>query len=250
MGLQEDATETLRLEQAALEAEAAKGPSQVQADKTAELKAVYERARDNMAAAPEEYAEAQLAYFLSRDGESGTTSFYTTEARLLNASHRADFQKLVDEAKDSAATFKTVTTYAIKAQDEYVAQLKSYTGDLNEISLLQNEKNTSERKSYYLHKVGEETETWDGVLTVYIVALGLVYAYHVLYELGHYRSIPAWLGLLFIFLTSYLFPFLVAALLKIKPAMNIYTTWAQPSAIWTGSAIRYDPNAVKTGTVI
>jgi hypothetical protein len=250
MVLQSDVTERINQQTADLEAEAAKGPSQVQADKTAELEAVYLAAKDNMAAAPKVYADAQHAYLLSRDGDQGTTSFYEKEARKLKTTQQNDFQKLVDEATVSAATFKTVSTYAIKAQATYLAQLNSYTGDLNEISTLQSEKNTAERKSYYLHKVGGETATWDGVLTVYITALGFVYAYHVLYELGHYRRIPAWVGLLLIWLSSYLLPLLVAELLKIKPAMNIYTTWAQPSAVWTGSAIRYDPNAAKTGTVI
>jgi hypothetical protein len=250
MGLQEDTLAKINERKAELDEEAAKGPAQVQADKTAELYAVYKEAQNNMISAPDEYVAAKTAYLLSRDGEDGLKSYYDQEARALKTTEQEDFKKMVDEATASAETFKTVSNYAIKAQDMYLTQLNSYAGDLNEVTTLQSEKNTAERKSYYLHKVGDETATWDGILTVYIVALAFVYAYHVLYELGHFRSIPAWTGLVLILLSSYLLPRIVAFLIGIKPAMNIYTTWAQPSAIWTGSAIRYDPNAVKTGTVI
>ena len=250
MGLQEDATSKINQATEELDAEAAKGPAQVQADKTAELYVLYKEAQDNMISAPDEYVAAKTAYLLSRDGQEGLSSYYDQEARKLKKSQQEDFKQMVDEATASSETFKTGSNYAIKAQDIYLTQLTTYTGDVNEITLLQSEKNTAERKSYYLHKVGDETETWDGVLTVYIIALGAVYAYHVLFELGHYRSIPAWTGLVLILLSSYLLPRIVAFLIGIKPAMNIYTTWAQPTPVWTGSAVRYDPTAVKTGTVI
>lgn len=250
MGLQEDATSNINKTTAELDAEAAKGPAQLQADKTADLFVLYKEAQENMILAPEDYVAAKMAYLLSRDGEEGVSSYYDQEARKLNTSQQEDFKQMVDEATASAETFKTVSNYARKAQDMYLTQLRSYAGDVNEITLMQSEKNTAERKSYYLHKVGDETETWDGVLTVYIIALGFVYAYHVLYELGHFRSIPAWTGLVLILLSSYLLPRIVAFLIGIKPAMNIYTTWAQPTPVWTGSAVRYDPTAVKTGTVI
>jgi hypothetical protein len=248
--LQEEVTAAIEAQTEAIAVEQAKGPSEVKADQTMQLYYDYLSAKDNMQAAPQEYADALKAFLLSRDGPGGVAAAYDRQAAAMKASYQADFNALIAEATTAAGLYKTVSTYALNAQTMLVDQLGNYSDDLTEVSLLAAEKNTAERKSYYLNQVNSSTESWDGYLTVYITALGFVYAKHVLYEKQQYRSIPAWTGLLLIWMSSYLLPKIVGGIASIKPAVNIYTTWVRPNPVWTGSAVEYDPDAAKTGTIV
>ena len=250
MGLQEDVTDAIQAQTDANAAEQAKGPAEIQADKTMKLYYDYLTAKDNMDSAPQAYTDALTAFLLSRDGADGVASAYDSQAAAMKASYQADFDALVADATTAANLYKSVSTYALNAQTMLVDQLTSYSGDLTDASLLAAEKNTAERKSYYLNEVNGTTETWDGYLTVYITALGFVYAKHFLYDKHQYRSIPVWTGLLLIWMSSYLLPILLGAIARINPALNIYTTWVRPNPVWTGRAVEYDPDVAKTGTVV
>lgn len=250
MGLQEDLTAAIKAKSDAIATEQAKGPAEVKADQTMVLYNAYIAAKDNMQNAPGEYTDALKAFLLSRDGAGGLESAYAAQATKIKATYQANFNALLADAKTAAGLYSTVSTYALNSQNMLVEQLNQYSDDLDEASLLSAEKHTAERKSYYLNQVGGTTETWDGFLTVYITALGVVYAKHVLYDGHRYKSIPAWFGLLLIWSSSYLLPKLLGAIVHIKPAVSIYTTWVRPNPVWTGSAVGYDPDAAKTGTVV
>ena len=210
----------------------------------------YLAAKDNMQTAPKDYTDALQAFLLSRDGAGGLASAFAQQADRMKASYQADFNALLANARTAAGLYNTVSTYALNSQNMLVDQLQAYADDLDEASLVAAEKHTAERKSYYLNQVGGTTETWDGFLTVYITALGVVYAKHVLYDGRNYKSIPAWFGLLLIWSSSYLLPKLIGAAVNIKPAVSIYTTWVRPNPVWTGSAVGYDRDAAKPGTVV
>ena len=248
MGLQDELTQKIRGMAAANEAEASKGPAQVKADQTMQLYNDYLVAKETKESAPGDYTQALNKYLVSRDGPGAVLEVNQRQAVEVARERLAQFGAEAKEVIEAAALYETVATAAIRAQDAYMLQLKAYSDELDAASLLEAEKNTAERKSYYLRQVNDRTETWDGILTVYIVALAVVFTKQII--VPNWKSPFAWFGLVLLLTSSYLLPRLIGALMSIKPSMNVYTTWVKPNPVWTGSAIRYDPTGEKFGVVV
>ena len=246
MGLQDDLTLKIRARAAANEAEAAKGPAEVKADMTMKLYNEYLVAKETKESAPDAYTQALNKYLISRDGPEAVLEAQLRSAAGVARERLIAFRASAKEVLDSAALYETVSTAAIRGHDAYVKQLQDYSDDLDAANLLEAEKNTAERKSYYLRQVNDRTETWDGLLTVYLVALAVVFTKQII--VPNWKSPFGWLVLAFLLMSSYLLPRIIGALLSIKPAMNVYTTWVQPNPIWTGSTLRYE--STKTGIVV
>lgn len=248
MGLQDDLTLKINQWAAANEAEAAKGPAQVKADLTQKLYNDYLVAKETKETAPSEYTKALNAYLISRDGPEGVFEAYKRKALAMKGEYQNDFSANAKEALAVVGMYSTVSTYAMKAQENYLKQLDDYAAEIDAAHLLADEKNTAQRKSYYLHQVNDKTETWDGLLTVYIVALSAVYAKQ--FIAPNFKNPVPWVGLMLLLLSSYLLPRIVAFLVNIRPSMNVYTTWVQPNPIWTGSTLKYEPTGEKSGVVV
>lgn len=246
MGLQDDLTLKIRQMAAANEAEAAKGPAEVKADRTMELYNEYLVAKETKESAPGDYTQALNKYLVSRDGPEAVLEAHQRRAAGVARERLSKFRASTKEVLEAVALYDTVSTAAIRGHDAYVKQLQDYSDELDAASLLEAEKNTSERKSYYLRQVNDRTETWDGLLTVYIVALAVVFTKQII--VPNSKSPFAWLVLALLLASSYLLPRLLGALLSIKPAMSVYTTWVQPNPIWTGSTLHYE--GTKTGIVV
>jgi len=246
MGLQDDLTLKIRDMAAANEAEAAKGPAEVKADRTMELYNEYLVAKETKESAPGDYTQALNKYLVSRDGPEAVLQGHQRQASGVARERLAKFKASAKEVLEAAALYETVSTAAVRAHDAYLQQLQDYADDLDEASRLEAEKNTSVRKAYYLRQVNDSTETWDGLFTVYLVALAVVYAKQIIAP--NAKSPLAWLGLVLLLMSSYLLPRLLGALLSINPTMSVYTTWVQPNPIWTGSTLRYE--GTKTGIVV
>ena len=247
MSLQDEVASKLNQWTAENKAEAEKGPAAMKADKTKQLYTDYLIAKETKENAPADYTQAVNAYLISRDGPEGVFEAYRRKATTMNNERLIKFRTVVQQTVGMVQNYKTMYTAALRSQDAYLKQLDEYAAQIDEANLLHNEKTTAQRKSYYLHQVNDTTETRDGLLTVYIVALAVVYAKQ--FIAPNPKNPLMWGGLALLLLSSYLLPRLIGVVMNIQPTMNVYTTWVQPNPIWTGSTLKYEPGQ-KSGIVV
>ena len=125
--------------------------------------------------------------------------------------------------------YSTVAKFAAKSVEDYNSTLKSHVAAIQESDAASVFKTTSQRKTYYINQGRGTIEAWDTVLTLLLTAIGFVYAYHFFFINRQFKSIVLWLGLLLIWISSYILPKLVNWVLHMPKPINVYTSYAQTS---------------------
>jgi hypothetical protein len=218
-----DLTERLR-------ADANKGPEQIKADRIIDLRRDYLEAQNAAKNAPIELENAKKRYLELKDGDDydvNRKDEYEAEAREFTPYYIKVHNDNVDQAKKAYKMYEAVVKFTAQSVEDYVNSLKLHISSVEQNNSSAQYKNTSQRKTYYLGQEFDTVTNWDTVVTLLIVSVSLVYAYHFFYIHKKFKSILLWFGLLLLLISSYLLPLIVTWVLSIPQPVNIYSSWAK-----------------------
>jgi hypothetical protein len=214
------------------------GPAQQEAEDTIQSYRNLLVAKHNAENAPAELKNAKDAYLRQKFGEGYDEKVKeenVKEAEELAVKYKDAHIQRVENANKAFTMYSAVASFASKSVDDYVTSVELHVNDLQESSSAANFQSTNNRRTYYLNKERETVEWWDTFLTMLIIAVSLVYAYHFFFINKKYKSVLLWFGLLVLLLVSWLLPMVVNWVIHIPRAVNVYTSWAQTeSPEWHG----------------
>lgn len=221
--------------------DADKGPDQVVAEKKREMYRDYLAAETAAKNAPSELANAKESYLRLKYGtdyDSRRKEDYTKEAQQIAEGFVQEHEVRMDEANKMFKMYTAVAKFAARSVEDYNRTLKSHVAAIQESDAASVFKTTSQRKTYYINQGRGTVEGWDTVFTLLLTSIGLVYAYHFFYINRQFKSKMLWLGLLLIWLSSYLIPKIVNWVLHMPRPINVYTSYAQTARPdWHGEGI-------------
>jgi hypothetical protein len=212
--------------------EANKGPDQIAAEKKRETYRDYLAAQTAANNAPSEVANARDAYLRLKYGsdyDSKRKEDYLKEAQKIADGYTEEHEVRMYEANRVFKMYSAVAKFAAQSVEDYTRTLKSHVAAIQESDAASVFKTTSQRKSYYINQGRGAIEGWDTMLTLLLTSIGIVYAYHFFYINREFKSKILWLGLLLIWISSYLLPIVVNWVLHMPKPINVYASYAQTS---------------------
>ena len=207
-----------------------RGPEKIKADRIIDLRRDYLEAQNAAKNAPIELENAKKKYLELKDGDEYDANLqdeYLSEAREITRGYRRVHNDNFEQAKKAFTMYEAVVRFTSQSVEDYVNSLKLYISSVEQSNSSAQYKDTAQRKSYYLGQEFDTVTNWDTVVTLLIVSLGIVYAYHFFYIHKKYRSIRLWFGLLLIWICPFLLPLLINWILSIPQPVNIYSSWAK-----------------------
>ena len=231
MGLNEDElAEEIRKWAEENENEANKGPDAVTAEKRRETLRDYLAAQTAANDAPSELANAKDAYLRLKYGsdyDSRRKEDYEREAEEIAEGYRQDHDARMYEANKMFRMYTAVAKFAAQSVEDYNRTLKMHVAAIQESDAASVFKTTSQRKTYYINQGRGTVEGWDTAFTLLLTSIGFVYAYHFFYINKQFRSTVLWLGLVLIWISSYLMPKLVDWIMRMPKPVNVYSSYAE-----------------------
>lgn len=212
--------------------EANKGPDQIAAEKKRETYRDYLAAQTAANNAPSELANARDAYLKLKYGsdyDSKRKEDFLKEAQKIADGYTEEHEVRMYEANRVFKMYSAVAKFAAQSVEDYTRTLKSHVAAIQESDAASVFKTTSQRKSYYINQGRGAIEGWDTMLTLLLTSIGIVYAYHFFYINRQFKSKILWLGLLLIWISSYLLPIVVNWVLHMPKPINVYASYAQTS---------------------
>jgi len=207
-----------------------KGPDQEKADKSIHAYRDYLVAKNAAANAPAALLAAKSAYLEDKYGPGYDISQdpdTKAEVSDISETYTQEHTKRIQLAKKAFEMYKAVSNFAANSLDDYKFTLNEHISGVQASESSVQFQTTSRRQTYYLNQERETLENWDTALTLIIVSVGLVYAYHFFYIHRLFKSVLLWFLLLLIFLSSFLLPKIVNWAVHIPQPVNVYSSWAK-----------------------
>ena len=239
MGLSEDElAEEIRKWAEENASEADKGPDQIAAEKKRETYRDYLAAKTAAGNAPSELANAKESYLRLKYGsdyDSKRKEDYVKEAQDLADEYTENHEAQMYKADRVFKMYTAVAKFAAQSVQDYNRTLKAHVAAIKESDAASVFKTTSQRKSFYINEGRGTVEGWDTVLTLLLTSIGFVYAYHFFYINRELKNKVLWLGLLLIWISSYLLPPIVKWILHMPKPINVYASYSESArSDWHG----------------
>jgi magnesium-transporting ATPase (P-type) len=152
------------------------------------------------------------------------------EGKELAVKYTEAHEIRVANAEKAFTMYSAVAKFAATSVDDYATRVQSHVKELEAASSSADFQSTNNRRTFYLNQERNTVEWWDTLLTMLIVAVSLVYAYHFFFINKQYKNVFLWFVLLVLLLVSYLLPMVVNWIVRIPRAVNVYTSWAETEA--------------------
>ena len=214
------------------------GPSCQQAREASSLQQAYVNAQANVDTAPAQLQQAEQNYYTYTQGTAGYNTIRansaTTQAADAASSAAATFQAGVDSATELTNTYNSLHITYQNTFDLYQQYLNKNAALQGEISQINTDTVTNDRKTYYESQGYNKLQSWHTVFRwIYIILL-------VVYVIGMVvvGSSYSFMAKIFILLALIIYPFVINNLLlfiyssflhlySLLPK-NAYTTIEQP----------------------
>jgi hypothetical protein len=233
MGLNEDElAEEIRKWAEENSSEANKGPDQIAAEQKTEKYRDYLAAKTAADNAPSELSNAKESYLRLKYGsdyDSKRKEDYRKEAQKIADEYTEEHVARMYDATRVFKMYSAVAKFAAQSVEDFNRTLKSHVAAIQESDAASVFKTTSQRKTYYINQGRGTLEGWDTLLTLLLTSIGFVYAYHFFYINRQFKNKVLWLGLVLIWLSSYLLPKIINWILRMPRPINVYTSYAQTS---------------------
>ena len=193
------------------------------------LKNLYDdllSARTIAETAPQTLDEAEKKYYTFKDGsyEQRMLAKYTKEASQMNIQMRTSYNKKMNEMMQSLSYYNSQRSYSKNINMVKLSVLRDILNKLEQIRTEVANKNTNNRKSYYVIKNQESIVAWIHFFNQSLFAFMILFVIHSFYSnaLNIMTFVVVCIILVFIFYLD----IIVNLIRKIPTSFNIYTSWA------------------------
>jgi hypothetical protein len=176
--------------------------------------------------APQTLDEAEKKYYTFKDGsyEQRMLAKYTKEASQMNIQMRTSYNKKMNEMMQSLSYYNSQRSYSKNINMVKLSVLRDILNKLEQIRTEVANKNTNNRKSYYVIKNQESIVAWIHFFNQSLFAFMILFVIHSFYSnaLNIMTFVVVCIILVFIFYLD----IIVNLIRKIPTSFNIYTSWA------------------------
>jgi hypothetical protein len=203
-----------------------KTPSEIHKEK---LKKLYDdllSARTIEETAPQTLNEAEKKYYTFKDGsyEQRMLAKYTKEASQMNNQMRTSYNKKMNEMMQSLSYYNSQRSYSKNINMVKLSVLRDILNKLEQIRTEVANKNTNDRKSYYVIKDQESIVAWIHFFNQSLFAFMILFVIHSYYS--NAMNIMTFVVVCIILVFIFYLDIIVNLIRKIPTSFNIYTSWA------------------------
>lgn len=224
--------------------EASKTPDQVLQDRISQSYSEMIAAKSTLASAPNNYEVAREAYLRLKEGDDGYDALVSKhglkKSKREAAAYMQKLNKKHEKVKRNIALYKSVVGFASDAEADYLDTIKASLQKLKQKQASAQFNSTSQRKTYYLNVEQETVDTWNNILSVLLVSIGIVFLKVKIIDPKQFKNIVLWAVVFGFWLASFFIPLIVAWYLHLSKPVNIYNSWAETSTPeWHGQAFQH-----------
>jgi hypothetical protein len=193
------------------------------------LKNLYDdllSARTIAETAPQTLDSAEKKYYTFKDGsyEQRMLTKYTKEASQMNIQMRTSYNKKMNEMMQSLSYYNSQRSYSKNINMVKLSVLRDILNKLEQIRTEVTNKNTNNRKSYYVIKDQESIVEWIYFFNQSLFAFMILFMIHSFYS--NMMNIMSIVVVCIILVFIFYLDIIVNLIRKIPTSFNIYTSWA------------------------
>lgn len=193
------------------------------------LKNLYDdllSARTIAETAPQTLDSAEKKYYTFKDGsyEQRMLTKYTKEASQMNIQMRTSYNKKMNEMMQSLSYYNSQRSYSKNINMVKLSVLRDILNKLEQIRTEVTNKNTNNRKSYYVIKDQESIVEWIYFFNQSLFAFMILFVIHSFYS--NMMNIMSIVVVCIILVFIFYLDIIVNLIRKIPTSFNIYTSWA------------------------
>ncbi len=204
-----------------------KTPSEIRAETLKKLRDDFLAARTTAQTAPDTLNAAEKKYYTFKDGsyDSRMMQRYTRQADELKQQMMRKYDQTMSETMNSLSYYNSQRTYSKHINMIKLTILKDILDKLEQLRDELANKNTNNRKSYYVIKNQESVVTWLHFFNQSLFAFALLIIIFSVREHDINKAMVAGVIVLLLFII-YGLETVIKMISKIPTSFNIYTSWA------------------------
>ena len=224
--------------------EASKTPDEVLQDRIKQSYSDMIAAKSTLASAPNNYEVAREAYLRLKNGDDGYDELVSRrglmETKKEAVTYAQQLRRKYEKVKRDIALYKSVVSFVSDAERDYLDTIKASLKKLKEKQASVQFNSTSQRKTYYLNVEQETVDTWNNILSVLLVAIGIVFLKVKIVDPRQFKSLVWWAVVLGFWLASFFIPLAVSWYMHLSKPVNIYNSWADTNTPeWHGQTFQH-----------
>jgi hypothetical protein len=200
------------------------------------------QARSTYETAPQVLSDAEKAYYILKDGEDSYNiqqmNKYKKEASDLKTDMADKHDKIMQESLQTLAYYDSQKSFIENINEIQLAILTKIKNKLKQINKDKIDKNTNDRKSYYIIQEQETFDFWLQILNHAILAFAFTYVYYCVFEnmVNKYTYIFPVIAIIIVFYLETVIKFIYS----IPVSVNVYASWGEENTssfstmIWVG----------------
>jgi len=206
-----------------------KSPEEIRQEKLNELNDILISSRSIYESAPEALSDAEKEYYVFKDGIDAYNlqqlNKYKREAADLKTDMLAKHNETMQETFQSLAYYESQKLFIENINEIKLAILIEIKKKLKEINKDRIDKNTNDRKVYYIIQDQETFDFWLQVLNHSIIAFTFTYVFYCVFEnmVNTYTYIFPIISVIIVFYLETV----IKLIYSIPVSVNVYASWGE-----------------------
>ena len=214
------------------------GPTQISQQEADTLHTTWLNAETTAKGAPLDAADAKQAYYTYIDGDKAykerLTKQYTAEAQELKAKMIKNYEKKESVIRKNMAYYHSQLIYIENINMIVMDLLEKIINGTYKIRVIETEKNTNHRKTFYLNEQSSSFKHWNILFLGMYIAFGILFIDKIIETKSYKIYIPLLLITIF-FMTPWFQSMINAIISKGQSTANVmnndvYTNWRETAA--------------------
>jgi hypothetical protein len=206
-----------------------KTPEEIRNDKLKELNDKLIATRSNYENAPKALSDAEKEYYIFKDGINEYNAEqlikYTKEADVLKTDMLAKHDQEMNNAFQSMAYYDSQRTFITNINEIKLNILSKIKHKLQEIRNEYTDKNTNDRKTYYIIQQQETISLWLQILNHSMIAFAIVYVLYCVRE--NNINLFTYIFPIVVLIIVFYLELIIKLIQSIPLSMNVYASWGE-----------------------
>jgi hypothetical protein len=211
------------------EKEQTKSPEELREEKLKELNEKLMQVRSMYETAPKALSDAEKEYYVLKDGvdsyNAQQLNKYKKEAEKLKSEMLEKHDETMQDAFQSLAYYDSQRTFIENINEIQLTLLIKIKNKLKEINNEKINKNTNDRKTYYIIQEQETFEFWVKVLNHAILAFTFTYVFYCIFE-NMVNTFTYIFPIISVIIVFYL-ETVIKLIYSIPLSVNVYASWGE-----------------------